>query len=61
VVPESNQSIVNNLNNIRSKASRQFRSKKKEYLKVKIYELASNSKIKNIRDLDRGIKDCKKG
>jgi len=56
VVPESNQSIVNNLNNIRSKASRQFRNKKKENLKAKIYELATNSKIKNIKDLDMGIK-----
>ena len=56
MVPESNQSIVNNLNNIRSKASRQFRNKKKENLKAKIYELATNSKIKNIKDLDMGIK-----
>jgi len=55
-----NQINVNNLN-IRRKASRQFRNKKKEYLTAKIYELETNSKIKNIRDLDRGIKDCKKG
>ena len=55
MVPESNQNIV------RSEASRQFRNKKKEYPKAKINELATNNKYKNIRDLDRGIKDCKKG
>jgi len=38
-----------------------FRKKKKEYLKVKIEELVTNSKIKNIRDLYRGISDFKKG
>jgi hypothetical protein len=40
-----------NLNNIRRKASRHFRKKKREYLRDKINELATNSKIKNIRDL----------
>jgi len=38
-----------------------FRNKKKEYLKVKTEELVSNSKIKIIRDLYRGINDFKKG
>jgi len=33
---------------------------KKEYLKAKIDELETNSKIKNIRDLYRGINDFKK-
>jgi len=33
---------------------------KKVYLKTKIDELAINSKIKNIRDLYRGIDDFKK-
>jgi hypothetical protein len=28
---------------------------RKEYLEAKIYELETNSKIKNIRDLYRGI------
>jgi hypothetical protein len=42
-----------NLNNVRREASRHFRNKKKEYLKDKINELATNSK--NIRDLYRGI------
>jgi hypothetical protein len=31
--------------------------KKREYLKVKINELAMNSKNKNIRDLYRGINE----
>jgi hypothetical protein len=42
-------------------ASRHFRNKKKAYLKAKIEELETNSKIKNIRDLYRGINDFKKG
>jgi len=32
-----------------------------EYLKAKIYDLETNSKINNIRDLNRGIHDFKKG
>jgi hypothetical protein len=43
---DTNQS---NLGNLICAASRNFRNKKKEYLKVKIYELQTNSKIKNIR------------
>jgi hypothetical protein len=39
--------------------SRHFRNKKREYLKDKIYELATNSKNKNTRDLYRGIKELK--
>ena len=35
--------------------------KKKEYLKSKIDELATSSKIKNIRDLYSDINDFKKG
>jgi hypothetical protein len=34
--------------------------KKREYLKDKINELASNSKIKNNRDLSRGINEFKR-
>jgi hypothetical protein len=50
-----------NLNSVRHEASRHFRNKKKkrEYLKDKINELATNCKHKNIRDLYRGIKDLK--
>jgi hypothetical protein len=44
-----------NLNNVRREASRHFRNKRREYLRDKIDELATNSKNKNIRDLHRGI------
>ena len=49
-----------NLNNERREASRHFRNKKKAYLKAKIEETGTNCKIKNIRDLYRGINDFKK-
>ena len=57
---DPNKSKVDNLNNVRCEASRHFRNKKKEYLKAKIDELESNSKIINIRDMSRGIIDFKK-
>jgi hypothetical protein len=60
-VPDPNQSNVDNLNNVGREASRHFRNKKKEYLKAKIKELETNSKIKIINDLCRGISDFKKG
>jgi hypothetical protein len=44
-----------NLRIVRHEGSRYFRNKKREYLKDKINELATNSKNKNIRDLYRGI------
>jgi hypothetical protein len=34
---------------------------KKKHLKAKIKEIENNSKVKNIRDLCRGINDFKKG
>jgi C4-type Zn-finger protein len=37
-----------------------IKKKKKEFLKAKIEELETNSKIKNIRDLCRDINDFKK-
>jgi hypothetical protein len=40
-----------NLRIVRREASRYFRNKKREYLKDKINELATNSKNKNVRDL----------
>ena len=55
-IQDPSQSNVDNLNNVRRDASRHFRNKKKEYLKAKIDELETNCKIKNIRDLYRGIK-----
>ena len=56
-----NQSNVDILNNVRREVSRHFGNKKKAYLRAKIEELETNSKIQNIRDLYRGIKDFKKG
>jgi hypothetical protein len=44
-----------NLNNVIHEASGHFRNKKREYLKDKINELATNSKNRNIRNLYRGI------
>jgi hypothetical protein len=49
------------LNNVRRDASSHFRNKKKAYLKAKIEELETNSKIKNISDLYRAIRYFKKG
>jgi hypothetical protein len=50
-----------NLSDVRRKASRHFRNKKRQHLKDKINELESNSMNKNIRDLYRGINEFKKG
>jgi len=58
---DPSQSNIENLNNVRHDASRHFRNKKKAYLKAKIEELETNSKIKNVKDLYRGINDFKKG
>jgi hypothetical protein len=41
--------------NIRRETSRHFRNKKREYLKDKTDELATNNKNKNLRDLYRGM------
>jgi len=60
-IQDSSQSNVDTLNKVRRDASRHFRNKKKAYLKGKIEELETNSKINNIRDLYRGINDVKKG
>jgi hypothetical protein len=58
-----NSSEVNgdNLKIVRREASNCFRNKKKEYLKDKSNELATDSKNKNIRDLYRGINEFKRG
>ena len=60
-VQDPSQSNVDNLNNVRREGSRHFRNKKKAYMRAKIEELETNSKIQNIRDLYRGISDFKKG
>jgi hypothetical protein len=44
-------------NAVTDTSSRYFRNKKREYLKDKINELATNSKNKNIRDMYRGINE----
>jgi len=60
-IQDLSQSNVDNLNNVRRAGSRHFRNKKKAYVRAKIEELETNSKIKNIRDLYRSINDFKKG
>jgi hypothetical protein len=60
-IQDPSQRNVDNLNNIRRDASRHFRNKKKAYLKAKIEQLETNSKINNIRDLYRSIHNVKNG
>jgi hypothetical protein len=60
-VQDPSQSNVENLNKVRRDASRHLRNRKKAYMKAKIEELEIKSKIKNVRDLYRGINDFKKG
>ena len=60
-IQDPGRNSVDNLNNIRRDASRHFRNKRKAYLKVKIEELETNSKINNVMDLYRGINDFNKG
>jgi hypothetical protein len=55
-----NPSDVDNLNNVRHEASRQFRNKKKKYLKDEINGLQTNRNNKNVRDLYWTIIDSKK-
>ena len=59
-VQRPSKSCVDNLNNVRCEPSRHFRNKKKAYLKAKIEELETNSKIKNIRDLYKGSNDFRR-
>jgi hypothetical protein len=58
---DPNEIIEDNLNNVKREASRHFRTKKREFLKDKINELATNSKNKNIRVLYKGINEFKRG
>ena len=60
-IQDPNQSKVDNLNNVRREVSRYFRNKMKAYLRDKIEELETNSKIQNIRELYRGISEFKTG
>jgi len=56
---DPSQNNVDILNNVRHEVSRHFRGKKKAYLRAKIEEPETNSKIQNIRDLYGGISDFK--
>ena len=51
------QSNVENLNDVKHEASRHFRNKNKAYLRAKFEEYETDSKIKNIRDLYRGLQE----
>jgi len=59
-VQDPSQSTVDNPSSVRHEASRHFRNKKKAFLKAEIKELETNSKIKNIGDLYRGISDLRR-
>jgi len=52
---DPSQSNVDILNNVRCEVSRHCRNKKKAYVRAKIEELETNSKIQNIGDLYRII------
>jgi len=60
-IQDPSQNNVDNLNNVRREVSKHFRNKMKAYLRAKIEELETNSKIQNIRDLYMGISDFKNG
>ena len=60
-IQDQSQSKEDILNNVMREVSRHFRNKKKAYLRAKIEELETHSKMQNIRDLYRGINDFKKG
>ena len=49
-IQDPSQSNVDNMNNVRREVSRHFRNKKKAYVRAKIEELETNSKIQYIRD-----------
>jgi len=59
-IQDASQSNEDILNNVRREDRRHFRNKKKAYLRAKIEELETNSKIQNINDLYKGISDFKK-
>jgi hypothetical protein len=61
-VQDPSQNNVDNLNNVRHEGFRHLRGgRREEYLKAKIDELETDCKIKNIRDLYRGINYIMKG
>jgi hypothetical protein len=52
---------ADSVSNIQRETSRHFRNKKREYLRGEIYDLATNSKNTNIRDLYRRLTHFKWG
>ena len=60
-VQDSRQNNVDNLNNVSPNGSRHFRQIKKKYVKAKIEELETNSRIQNFTDLYSGLNNYKKG
>ena len=50
-VQDPSQSNVDDVNNVRREATRHFRNKKKAYLKAKIEEPETKSKIKKYKGL----------
>jgi len=59
-IQDPSQSNVDNLNSVRREVSRHFRNNKKAYVRAKFEVLEANSKIKNIRDLYKGINDLRR-
>jgi len=57
-IQNPSHSNVDILNNVRREVSRHFRGKK-AYLRAKVEELETNSKIQIFRDFCRGINDFK--
>jgi hypothetical protein len=60
-IQDPSQSNVDNPNNVRRDVSRHIRNKKKAYLKPKIEELETNSKINNVRDYIGALMTSRKG
>jgi len=54
-IQDPSRSNVDNLNNVRRNASRYFRNKKKTYLKAKVEDVETNSKVTNVKDLYRAL------
>ena len=60
-IQDPNQSNVDIVKNVRREVSRHFRDKNKAYLRAKIEDLETNSKIQNIRDLYRASMTLRRG
>jgi hypothetical protein len=57
---DSSEINGDNLNNIRCETSRHFRNKKREYLKDKTDELATDIRTRTLRDLYKEIIEFKR-